>query len=266
MDGAPRVHGYLAGVGGVNVAPSGQIVGLRARALAGNAAAAILLGEVNMQTIAIRGRERGLRPRAAVLGPCRLPGLRRADHAAPHPGRAGPRHRRRGAALVHGHHRRAAALSSLRIRSTSRRWKPAPPPPRPAPRARRQGKRDTQVMVLAGDGGTYDIGLQCLSSAAERNENILYFCLDNEGLHEYRGAEVPSTLHFARTGSHAGGQDHAQEEPHRDRPRTACPTWPRRASATSTTCGARSPRPKAMRGLRLITLLIPCLDGWGLAI
>ena len=51
----------------------------------------------------------------------------------------------------------------------------------PAPRARCAGKRDTQVMVLAGDGGTYDIGLQCLSSAAERNENILHFCLDNEG-------------------------------------------------------------------------------------
>ncbi|MEO8137032.1 MAG: thiamine pyrophosphate-dependent enzyme, partial [Betaproteobacteria bacterium] len=33
-----------------------------------------------------------------------------------------------------------------------------------------QGAHDTQVIVLAGDGGTYDIGFQCLSSAAERNE------------------------------------------------------------------------------------------------
>ena len=33
MDGAPRVHGYLAGVGGVNVAPE-QIVGFARQALA----------------------------------------------------------------------------------------------------------------------------------------------------------------------------------------------------------------------------------------
>ncbi|MHB8764300.1 MAG: thiamine pyrophosphate-dependent enzyme, partial [Deferrisomatales bacterium] len=32
----------------------------------------------------------------------------------------------------------------------------------------------------AGDGGTFDIGLQALSGAAERNENILYVCYDNE--------------------------------------------------------------------------------------
>ena len=44
-----------------------------------------------------------------------------------------------------------------------------------------RGEHDTQVIVLAGDGGTYDIGFQCLSSAAERNENFIYFCLDNEG-------------------------------------------------------------------------------------
>ena len=44
-----------------------------------------------------------------------------------------------------------------------------------------QGKPDTTVMCLAGDGGTYDIGLQALSSAAERNEDILYICFDNEG-------------------------------------------------------------------------------------
>src|SRR6187549_1649349 len=42
------------------------------------------------------------------------------------------------------------------------------------------GRGDTQVLVLAGDGGTYDIGMQALSSAAERNEDMLYVCLDNE--------------------------------------------------------------------------------------
>jgi pyruvate/2-oxoacid:ferredoxin oxidoreductase beta subunit len=43
-----------------------------------------------------------------------------------------------------------------------------------------RGERDFVVMVWAGDGGTFDIGLQSLSGAAERNENILFVCYDNE--------------------------------------------------------------------------------------
>jgi pyruvate ferredoxin oxidoreductase beta subunit/2-oxoisovalerate ferredoxin oxidoreductase beta subunit len=43
----------------------------------------------------------------------------------------------------------------------------------------RQG-RDTTVIAWAGDGGTFDIGLQALSGAAERNEDIIYVCYDNE--------------------------------------------------------------------------------------
>lgn len=43
-----------------------------------------------------------------------------------------------------------------------------------------RGDTETTVMVWAGDGGTFDIGLQALSGAAERNENILYVCYDNE--------------------------------------------------------------------------------------
>jgi len=43
----------------------------------------------------------------------------------------------------------------------------------------RQGKDDANVVVLAGDGGTFDIGLQSLSGAAARGENILYICNNN---------------------------------------------------------------------------------------
>jgi len=39
---------------------------------------------------------------------------------------------------------------------------------------------DTRVLCFAGDGGTYDIGLATVSAAAERNENILFICYDNE--------------------------------------------------------------------------------------
>ncbi len=47
----------------------------------------------------------------------------------------------------------------------------------------RQGKiKDQQVkfIAFAGDGGTYDIGLQALSGALERGHKMLYICLDNE--------------------------------------------------------------------------------------
>ncbi len=43
-----------------------------------------------------------------------------------------------------------------------------------------QGKTATRVLAFAGDGGTFDIGLQSLSGAAERNEDIVYVCYDNE--------------------------------------------------------------------------------------
>ncbi len=43
-----------------------------------------------------------------------------------------------------------------------------------------RGDTETVVMAWAGDGGTFDIGLQALSGAAERNEDIVYVCYDNE--------------------------------------------------------------------------------------
>jgi pyruvate/2-oxoacid:ferredoxin oxidoreductase beta subunit len=42
------------------------------------------------------------------------------------------------------------------------------------------GDAETTVVAWAGDGGTFDIGLQALSGAAERNEDIIYVCYDNE--------------------------------------------------------------------------------------
>lgn len=44
-----------------------------------------------------------------------------------------------------------------------------------------KGRQDVHVLAWGGDGATYDIGLQALSSAAERNDDIFYVCYDNEG-------------------------------------------------------------------------------------
>ena len=46
----------------------------------------------------------------------------------------------------------------------------------------RQGKmqeKDVKFIAFGGDGGTYDIGLQSLSGAAERGHQFLYVCYDN---------------------------------------------------------------------------------------
>ncbi|MDP8237777.1 MAG: thiamine pyrophosphate-dependent enzyme [Candidatus Hatepunaea meridiana] len=42
------------------------------------------------------------------------------------------------------------------------------------------GKKDINVVAWAGDGGTFDIGFGQLSACAERNDNIIYVCYDNE--------------------------------------------------------------------------------------
>jgi len=42
------------------------------------------------------------------------------------------------------------------------------------------GKKDITVLSWAGDGGTFDIGLQALSGAAERNDDFIHICYDNE--------------------------------------------------------------------------------------
>jgi 2-oxoisovalerate ferredoxin oxidoreductase beta subunit len=44
----------------------------------------------------------------------------------------------------------------------------------------RLGKGDVTSLAWAGDGGTFDIGLQALSGAAERGDDIIYIVYDNE--------------------------------------------------------------------------------------
>ncbi len=43
-----------------------------------------------------------------------------------------------------------------------------------------QNRPDITVLALCGDGGTYDIGIQSLSGAAERNTDFIFACYDNE--------------------------------------------------------------------------------------
>ncbi|MBW1682547.1 MAG: pyruvate synthase subunit beta [Deltaproteobacteria bacterium] len=62
-----------------------------------------------------------------------------------------------------------------------------------------RGEPDTTVMAWAGDGGTFDIGLQSLSGAVERDEDILYVCYDNEAYMNTGVQRSSSTPYGTRT-------------------------------------------------------------------
>ena len=59
----------------------------------------------------------------------------------------------------------------------------------------RQGKESADVVVLAGDGGTFDIGLQSLSGAAARGENMLYIC-NNNGAYMNTGIQTSTATPY----------------------------------------------------------------------
>ena len=128
-----------------------------------------------------------------------------------------------------------------------------------------RGERDTHVVVLAGDGGTYDIGFQCLSSAAERDENIIYVCLDNEGYMNTGAQKSSSTPHLARTGSTPAGKTSKKKNLIEIMAAHEVPYAATASVGFLPDLVRKVEKAKSIRGTRILTLLIPCLDGWGLA-
>ncbi|MDD3487585.1 MAG: thiamine pyrophosphate-dependent enzyme [Candidatus Moranbacteria bacterium] len=63
-----------------------------------------------------------------------------------------------------------------------------------------------QVVVFAGDGGTYDIGLQSLSGALERQHDFLYVCYDNEAYMNTGGQRSGATPYGADTETTPSGK------------------------------------------------------------
>ncbi len=61
---------------------------------------------------------------------------------------------------------------------------------------------DYRFIAIAGDGGTYDIGLQALSGALERGHKMLYICYDNEAYMNtgiQRSSSTPLGAHTTTT-------------------------------------------------------------------
>ncbi len=130
-----------------------------------------------------------------------------------------------------------------------------------------QGKKDTTVMAWAGDGGTLDIGIQALSAAAERNENIIYVCYDNEAYMNTGIQRSSSTPLYAWTTTTP------ESFPKQDRKKNidmimAAHRIP--YVATTTTAHphdmmAKFAKAKSMKGTRFIHILAACTPGWRIA-
>lgn len=59
--------------------------------------------------------------------------------------------------------------------------------------------KEASCIVFAGDGMTADVGFQSLSGAAERGENIIYICFDNEAYMNTGIQQSGTTPHLAWT-------------------------------------------------------------------
>ncbi len=128
-----------------------------------------------------------------------------------------------------------------------------------------QGREDTLVVCFAGDGGTYDIGLQALSSAAERDEDILYICFDNEGYMNTGGQKSSSTPLDAATGSTPLGKLTPKKNLVEIMAAHRVPYIATASPSDLPDLAAKVRRARDMRGFRMLIVLIPCLPGWGVA-
>ncbi len=126
----------------------------------------------------------------------------------------------------------------------------------------RLNNEDTRVICLAGDGGTYDIGLATLSAAAERNENILYICYDNEIYGNTGGQRSSSTPIGASTASTPGGKTEAKKDI------MAIMAAHRIPYAATVSIAHADDAVEKMRtaldtgGFRFLHILSPCPTGW----
>ena len=127
-----------------------------------------------------------------------------------------------------------------------------------------RGDHESLVAVWAGDGGTFDIGLQSLSGAAERNEDFIYICNDNEGYMNTGTQRSSATPWLAWTTTTP--VQRPKENPKKDI--MAIMAYHRIPYAATATIAypedffRKIEKAKRIRGTRFIHLLSPCPPGW----
>jgi pyruvate ferredoxin oxidoreductase beta subunit/2-oxoisovalerate ferredoxin oxidoreductase beta subunit len=127
-----------------------------------------------------------------------------------------------------------------------------------------KGETDTTVVAWAGDGGTFDIGIQALSAAAERNENIMFVCYDNEA-YMNTGVQRSSATPFGAWTTTTPGKRVKEQEKKDLLAVLVAHGIPYAATATVAypdDFTAKFARAKAIAGTRFIHLLSPCPPGW----
>ncbi len=124
--------------------------------------------------------------------------------------------------------------------------------------------RDSEMTVLAmaGDGGTGDIGIQALSGAAERNEDFIYLCYDNEAYMNTGTQRSGLTPSGARTTTTWAGK---RENP-KDLPAIMeAHNVPYVASTSAVfpdDVFDKVSKARGIHGLRYIHMNTPCPSGW----
>ncbi|MDD5317526.1 MAG: thiamine pyrophosphate-dependent enzyme [Candidatus ainarchaeum sp.] len=134
---------------------------------------------------------------------------------------------------------------------------------------RAQGNGHTTVLVVAGDGSTYDIGFGALSGMLERNEDVLYVCYDNEAYMNTGVQRSGATPYGARTTTSPVGRVHRGKELSK-KPIVEIVAAHRVPYAASASIGhpqdlaAKVKKAMGIRGSRFIDVFSPCIPGWGI--
>jgi pyruvate/2-oxoacid:ferredoxin oxidoreductase beta subunit len=131
-------------------------------------------------------------------------------------------------------------------------------------RAYRARGEDVTVLCLAGDGGTYDIGLQALSGAAERNEDFIYVCFDNEAYQNTGNQKSSATPWGARTASTPRGKATRKKDVMEIMAAHRIPYAATVSPAHPDDLAAKVARARALRGTRFLNVTCPCVPGWGI--
>ena len=127
-----------------------------------------------------------------------------------------------------------------------------------------QGKEGVNVLAWAGDGGTFDIGFQALSGAAERNEDILYCCYDNEAYMNtgiQRSSATPVGA-WTTTTPKGGLEDRPKKDIVRIMAAHNIPYAATANVAFPDDLYRKAKKAASIKGMKFIHILSPCPTGW----
>jgi pyruvate/2-oxoacid:ferredoxin oxidoreductase beta subunit len=118
------------------------------------------------------------------------------------------------------------------------------------------------IICWAGDGGTYDIGIACLSAAAERNENIIYICYDNEIYGNTGGQRSSATPTRAHTSTTPAGKKEQKKDIVAILAAHGIPYAATLSIAHPEDFQNKIRTAARMRGMRFLLMHSPCPTGW----